>query len=346
MRILLVGSAEVFSIENHYLQHLRKLGEEVITYPAQSYFYEYYYRNVRHKLLFKAGLSGILRRINFSLMEKIGEYKPQVIWVFKGMELFPATLRSIREEGIRLANYNPDNPFIFSGSGSGNKNIRESIGLYDLHFTYNLQIREKLEKEYGVRTAWLPFGYELDTGTFRRYGDEKEIMRACFLGNPDEQRAQFLRQIAETGIRIDCYGNDWSRFIRHSNVDLFPAVYGDDFWRTLRSYRVQLNLMRMHNEDSHNMRTFEIPAIGGIMLAPSTTEHRLFFAEGSEAFFFSDVRDAAGKAKHILSLDDREAGQIRANARLRSVESGYSYEDRAAMVVNELQLLMNKKAHA
>lgn len=345
MRILLVGSEEVFSIENHYLQHLRGLGEEVSTYPAQSYFYEYYYRSVRHKLLFKAGLSGILRRINVSLLERIEEYQPQVIWVFKGMELFPATLRSIREKGIRLANYNPDNPFIFSGSGSGNRNIRESIGLYDLHFTYNLKIRQRLEKGYGVRTAWLPFGYELDAGTFYRYKDAKEIMRACFLGNPDEQRAQFIRQIADAGIRIDCYGHDWPRFIRHANVETFPAVYQDDFWRTLRSYRVQLNLMRIHNEDSHNMRTFEVPAIGGIMLAPSTTEHSLFFSEDREAFFFSDAQDAAGKAKHILGLDERAAGQIRVNARLRCVESGYSYENRAAAVVNELQILMDKKHH-
>ena len=43
--------------------------------------------------------------------------------------------------------------------------------------------------------------------------------------------------------------------------------------------------MRIHNPDSHNMRSFEVPGVGGIMVAPDTKEHRIFFEVGKEIFY-------------------------------------------------------------
>ena len=58
-------------------------------------------------------------------------------------------------------------------------------------------------------------------------------------------------------------------------------VESSDFWKVLRKYRVQLNLMRPHNLDSHNMRSIEVPAVGGIGLFPDTPDHERFFEKGN-----------------------------------------------------------------
>jgi spore maturation protein CgeB len=268
---------------------------------------------------------------------EVGSFNPDVIWIFKGMEIKPAALNWAKSKGIKLVSYNPDNPFIFTGKGSGNRNVIDSIGLYDFHFSYNLEIQKSLEGRYGAATAYLPFGFEIEGDLYEECVRQAEIQKVCFLGNPDIKRAAFIDDLAALGVKIDVFGNKWGAFVSHDNISVFEPVHGDDLWRTLRRYRVQLNLMRIHNEDSHNMRSFEVPGIGGIMLAPDTTEHRMFFEDKKEVFLFDSLLNCSEIIEHILGLSEYEALQIRENARLRSVSSGYSYKDRAAFVIDTLR---------
>jgi len=339
MKILISGSDKVYAIENFYKKYLDEFGADVKLFTAQNFFYDYYNRSIINKLKYRAGVSTILRDINDRFKKSIDEFEPDIIWIFKGMEILPASLQWAKAPGSKLVNYNPDNPFIFSGKGSGNRNITKSIPLYDLHFTYNLEVKQKLQSEYKAVTAFLPFGFDLNQKLFEDCERQEELIRLCFAGNPDEQRASFIKQLADAGIIIDVYGHYWNRFINHANVNICTPVYGDEFWKVLRRYRVQLNLMRIHNKHSHNMRTFEVPGVGGIMLAPDTVEHKLFFRDGKEAFLFSDIQGCINLAKEILSFAKTQADEIRANARARSISSGYTYRDRAREALVEMNKL-------
>lgn len=336
---MIVGSDKVYAIENLYARYLSGNGAELCQFPAQSLFYDYYQRNLFNKILFKAGLSSVLKMVNRRFREQVVSFRPDIIWIFKGMEIFPSSLAWARQQHIRLVNYNPDNPFLFTGKGSGNSYVTEALPLYDLHLTYNLQIQQELEAKYPIPTAWLPFGFDLSQQLFETGARQEEVIKTCFLGNPDEQRAAFINGLAAQGLAIDVYGNDWKTFARHPAITVFPAVYADEFWKTLRRYRVQLNLMRIHNEDSHNMRSFEIPGVGGIMLAPSTTEHRLFFRDREEAFLFTDLKDCAAQANLLLGMDSTQAGVIRQKARQRSLTDGYSYDSRSRFVFDQFTRL-------
>lgn len=345
MRILIVGADSQYAIERPYLHYLSQdehVGK-VELFAAQNQFLAYYRKSLFHKVIYRAGLSGILQKINSLLKAKIESFKPDVVFVFKGMEIFPSTLKWIREQGIKVANYNPDNPFIFSGSGSGNKNVTQSISLYDLHLTYNARVKEKIDREYKIPTLILPFGFDVDNALYEAATGENEILKICFLGNADEFRAAFIDGLGKSGLKADVYGQYWDRFPGNPNVCYHGAVYGDDFWKTLRKYRVQLNIMRPHNPDSHNMRSFEIAGIGGIQLAPRTPEHEIYFEEGKEIFLYADQADCIEKAKYILSLSKEAAGEIRIAARKRSLEMGYSYRNRASQVVQSFKSLLGRQ---
>jgi len=90
------------------------------------------------------------------------------------------------------------------------------------------------------------------------------------------------------------------------------------------------------------MRTFEIPGIGGIMVAQDTPEHRKYFENGKEAFFFNSVDDGSRIIRDVLAMDKEKAAQLRDNARNRSVTSGYSYRDRAKTVLTALEGLIKR----
>lgn len=336
-KILIVGSDQVWSIEKIYLKYLSEIGLETELFAAQNFFFKYYNPGLINKIFFRLGISSIYKKINALLLEKAKQYKPDIIWIFKGMEIFPETIDQLKLSGIKVANYNPDNPFIFSGRGSGNENVKNSTGKYNLHFAYDRTVQKKIADEYSIKTAYLPFGFELSESLYEDCVAQKEIIKVCFLGNPDNERAFFLKSLLDAGIQIDLYGNDWNKFINHQNASVFPPVYGDEFWKILRRYRVQINLMRIHNINSHNMRSFEIPAVGGIMIAADTPEHRMFFENEKEIFLFKNLNECKERINYVLNLSAEDANKIRNHARLRSISSGYSYKDRAKTVYETFQ---------
>lgn len=337
MRILIVGSDSKYAIEKAYTFYLSQYPAVsfIELFAVQSIFLKYYQKSLFNKVIYRAGLSTILFKINQELRRKVSERRPDVVFVFKGMEIFPDTLKWIKEQGIKLVNYNPDNPFIFSGRGSGNANIRPSLPFFNFHYTYNSSVKKRIENDYGVPAMLLPFGFEISDQAFQVAVAEEEVLRTCFLGNPDKQRASFLSELAENGVDIDVYGHGWKKFIDHERIAVYDAVFDTDFWKTLRKYRVQLNLMRPHNPDSHNMRSFEIPGIGGIQLAPDTPDHRTYFSSEEEIFLYADSHSCHEQIKKLMSLSVDEAGGIRQASRSRSLLSGYSYRDRASRVFND-----------
>ena len=341
MNLLLIGSDQVWSLEKIYYKYLKERPTDIRLFPAQNIFYGHYNQSIANKIFYRLGLSGIIKEINRQLINEVKEKKPAIIWVFKGMELLPSTLQWFKEQHIFLVNYNPDNPFIFTGYGSGNKNVKESIPLYDLHLTYNLEVRAKLES-MGCKTGYLPFGFDLDDGLYQACAEEKEIVKLCFIGNADKERVGFIKALLKKGTPIDIYGHDWGNYINDPLASVFPAVYGDDYWKTLRRYRVQLNLMRIHNLQSHNMRSFEVPGVGGIMLAPNTIEHRMFFEDHQEAFFFNEVKDCVDRINELLGFSFSDAQSIRDAARKKSIERKYDYKSRTMDAINMIEGIKNK----
>ena len=65
--------------------------------------------------------------------------------------------------------------------------------------------------------------------------------------------------------------------------------------------KVNLCLVRRANRDGHVMRSFEIAATGGCMLAQDTDEHReIFGPEGEAVVYFRDAKEAAERARALL----------------------------------------------
>lgn len=340
MKLFLVGSDNEYAIENFYVKYLKEAGVEVLHFPAQSIFYQYYQRSLANKLLFRAGLSSILNKINLEFKEQVQDFDPDIIWIFKGMEIFPDSLKWARLKGIKLVNYNGDSPFIFSGRGSGNKNVTGSIGLYDLFLTYNSIDREAMESKFKVTSEMLPFGFDVSDTLYNQCMQLEEVKKVCFVGNPDSMRSNFIKQLANKGVVIDVYGSGWNRFINHPNVSIFEPVKHDQFWKTLRKYRVQLNLMRPHNPTTHNMRTFECGGIGAIQLAPDTPDHRGYFKNEEEIYLFAGVPDCLKLIEYLLRMGKEEADRLRENARRRSIKDGYSYQCRSVQALFHLNKML------
>ena len=59
--------------------------------------------------------------------------------------------------------------------------------------------------------------------------------------------------------------------------------------------------MRLQDKNSHNMKSFEIPALGGLMLTNFSREQMLFFEQNKECFMYKNKKDFINKIKFIFS---------------------------------------------
>lgn len=330
-KIIIVGSDHPAALELIYMDILRKQGIQVQIFPAQTLFLQFYNRSLFHKIIYRLGLSLILNRIQARLKQFIIAEKPTVVFVFKGMEIKPKTLTWIKSQGILLYNYNPDHPFIFSGRGSGNQYVTKSVSLFDFYFSYASDVVLELKKR-GVKSNVIPFGFDSDGFEYKVLKKADEIVKVCFLGNADKFRALFINELATLGLDIDVFGENWNEYKMNTGVTISSAKYGLDFWLTLQKYAVQLNLLRPHNYTTHNMRSFDIPGAGGIMLAPHTDDHARFFQDQSEVFLFQDVDDAFRICQQVLGITFEERQQLRKTARIKALKE-HTYIHRIGAII-------------
>ena len=165
MKILIVGQFKIWALENHYTRYLNEYAD-VDTFPAEDIFDDYYQPSLLNKIKVKLGNKAIYQKISKGLLSKIKNSEPDIVWIFKGMRIWPKTILTIKNMGIKVVNYNPDHPFEFHSKGSGNENVRNAVEHYDLHFTYSRNIQERIISEYQLRTEFLPFGYEMAENVF------------------------------------------------------------------------------------------------------------------------------------------------------------------------------------
>lgn len=340
MKLLMIGASESWSLETFYLKYLRGVEGLEVDILSTSVFAKQYYRKYVDRLLIRLwpNKNPYYSRFNAYLLETIQQNKPEAILVFKGMEIYPETLQTLKAWGIFLANYNPDHPFIIYLRGSGNKNVTQSVPCYDLHFCYTKTVVEKIVTELQIPAVFLPFGYELSEEAYQQIEKEEEVNRICFIGNPDPIRVGVIKFLLQNKLEVDIYGHHWNQFFDSDvkGLRVFDAVYGNVFWNTARRYRVQLNIFRPHNVGSHNMRTFEIPAAGGIMLAPDSPEHQCFFEANREVFLYRDQVELLAQAQVLLALSKEKAEVIRSAARQRSLNDYNDYQSRAMIVAESI----------
>ena len=336
MKVLILGANKPHNIEYNYSKYLN-LNSSIVCeiYPSYDFFADLLTKSILNKVVNRLNVNWLLDNINRNILIYVNQFQPDIVWVFKGMEILPETITEIKKNRVKVINYNPDHPFFFSGIGSGNKNVTKSFSLFDYHITYNISLKEKIEQDFGIPTFLLPFGYELKKEVFEYVSSIEEINRVCFIGNPDSTRIRFISNLLENNIHLTVFGHGWdSKLKGFSNCEIFDAVYHEKMWENMYRYRIQLNIFREHNEGSHNMRTFEIPAIGGIQLAPDTTEHRVYFEPEKEIFLYQDIPNCIIQIKKILALSSAQSASIRLASRERSINSNYSYEERAKSVAS------------
>ncbi|WP_160167076.1 CgeB family protein [Rhodopirellula baltica] len=163
--------------------------------------------------------------------------------------------------------------------------MTDSISCFDLFCTYNSHLVDRLYEADARNVACVPFAWDPDIHPTQPYGAfERDLL---FIGNGDTHRAQWLRHIlscpAAKHWKVSIYGK-WAKAMCRSFSDrvIHRHVFGLEMAKLIASSRITLNILRVQNEGSHNMRTFETPGCGGL-LASQFSNEQSHFLNGEDA---------------------------------------------------------------
>jgi len=266
-----------------------------------------------------------LSLVQRKVIKEIVKSKIKLVFVIKGMYLLPSTLQFLRDKGVRVFCFNPDDPFSII-AGSSNLNIKDCIPLYDAYFIWSRKLQKKLKEEAVANTYYLPFAADVNITKppDDRDGLDKQI-DVSFIGNGDKERKSFLQELGSAiesdGFASAIFGTGWGHL---AGFDLNGQVYNQEFLNSIYKSKINLNILREQNKGSHNMRTFDIPACGGFMLHEYSEEVADFFEEGKEFVSFKTVEECADKIRFFIhNTSEREKIALAGYNRL--IKSSYNY---------------------
>ncbi len=337
--ILILGAFNLGALEHNFVRGFQHLGHQVHCLDIQTPVLENR-KTLLDKIYFKILPTHFYIQINKTALELTQKLRPDVILIFKGMELFVETIEELQSYTKLLCNYNPDHPLEIYSEGAGNTNILNSLKFYDIHFSYAQNITKKLQLHTNKLCYTVPFGY--DENLVNQYS--KHINRQlnqnffAFIGAYDNERAKKLSLLQNPHLNI--YGNsEWKNRNPFNNYlqkhFQQKALYHQEYAQISANSLGVLNFLRHQNlvEHSHNMRTFEVPAFGGLLIADRTEEQQEFFEENKEAIFFNNIDELKEK---LLFLHQNTANipKMKQAALKRSINSGYSYLDRSKKLLD------------
>ena len=225
------------------------------------------------------------------------ENRPDVLIALGTASLTRASVQKLASAGIVCMTFCSDDPF--------NKTQRAdwhlaALPAYGVVFTPRRANITDLRALGCADVRYLPFGY--DEALFGPPAEENgQDLDVLFVGGADRDRVEFMREFLRSGLKTGLVGGYWDRS-PETKAHALGFKTPRELCALSAGAKVNLCLVRRANRDGHVMRSFEIAAVGGCMLAEDTGEHReIFGPEGEAVLYFRDAGEASSKAAVLLS---------------------------------------------
>lgn len=339
MRIFYTGSIHTSWLSTCLLRMnvLKELGHEVIEFDHLPYNY-------------RGGkfLSRVYRRLkwgppifdyNRDMLKLATETQPDVVWVDKGIWLFPETIQKMKALGAKIVHYTPDPALCFHKS----RFFLRSVPHYDLVVTTK-RYEIDLFHEMGVKELMVqyPMFYPEVHVPPDPSPDElaEQQCDAVFIGTFTPDRYVYINPLIEAGLDVRIYGNQWERCkdpILRKGIAGGPHS-GRDYNLRLACGRLALGLLSPLVPDTSTTRSVEIPAVGGFFFAQRTDEHKEMFEEDKEAVFFDSVGEMMEKATYYLNHPEERLRIAQAGLQ-RTRTSPYDGKSQISQVVEAIKSL-------
>lgn len=278
--------------------------------------------------------------VNKKIIDRINACTYDIVWIDKGIIVFPETLREIKKLSpqTKIVSYSPDNMALRHNQS---QQYVECIPLYDYIITNKSYIIEDMKRLGAKHVTFVNNSFSED---FHRPYELSEEERdelggdVGFIGAWEEERCKSILYLVDHGVKVKVFGDArWNKYANYSpNLTIMGRLLkNEDYCKSLQAFRISLCFLRKMNFDTQTTRSVEIPACGGLMMAERTDEHLSLFEENKEAVYFSSNKELLEKCLYYLENEEIRS-KIAVAGRERAVAFGYSNESMVRNIINSI----------
>ena len=330
------------ALGNSYIFSFQELGYdlEVVTLPDRINLFDKLAYRLFGEAIFQIRKTD-KHLINFLRNSRLDKQGLKFIFIIKGSYLSIRSIEKLKKtfSETPIICFNPDDPWNVASCGA---NVLGAVKSYDLYLIWSYTLLNKLKQE-GINSAYLTFGYD------PRFVDVTQESIAftgltdvdiLFIGNADKRRLKFAKEFSNELNKYNnppnfyIIGNGWSSLEKIINV--LPAVNNLEYFYLVGQAKINLNILREQNEDSLNMRTFEIPASGSFCLHETSKEYDTLFTD-IRSWTFRTPSEAAIKSIELLT--DNENLVVLSNYQKAEIVKHHSYLNRAKEIIKYIDSL-------
>jgi glycosyltransferase involved in cell wall biosynthesis len=309
---------------------------------------EFYFISLRSKNTLTKVVERLIRKrqmdeFNKAIIDQIALFRPDVLFIYKGAFVYPATLRNAKAAGCYLALFYPDVSLLAHGS-----NIPESIPIYDIIFTTKTFGIRDLHDQFNFNNAhFIPHGFDPDIHRKLEIGQEEHEEFDCdvsFIGTYSPKKEATLNYLKENfpNIKLKIWGDQWNRSTSRAiagDIKNKP-VLGDLYATAIQCSTINLGILSEQVNgasagDLITSRTFHIPACGGFMLHERNEESILYYQENKEVVYFSNEEEMVQKIHYYLGREQER--QMISEAGYERAISEHSLVNRAFLIMQKLK---------
>jgi spore maturation protein CgeB len=316
------------------VEALRRLGCQVFDIDIQTYFPSWngFALRAARRLLWRQ----IAEDVNKRMLDDARRFRPDIFLAFLGADVHPATLRAMRDLGIRLYNYYPDTSAFTHG-----KVLPKSLPEYDCVFYTKFFWYGDVTRVLPLRAGhFVPLGYDPMFHRSVKLDDRDILDFGCdvsFIAVYTRYKENILSGLAELrpDLSLRIWGPGWER-CKSANLRRWiqgTAVIGDQFVRAVSASKISLAIMTgprvgASSGDLTTARSFNLPACGAFMLHERNHEILELYREDEEIACFDSPGELADKIDYFLA-HPAERERIAKAGYARAVPA-FSYDNRMA----------------
>lgn len=323
-KVLIYGENWVGTISQLINRELTSLGYLVTHFDFTDILPGVKNRSILQRIKRNAFFWVYTDKIQKDLCSLVSSQRPDVIIIVKGLNLNKEVLVKLKKCGSIIINWNPDDFFNVKNS---NKPLVESIPYYDLIVSSRPHLFDKYKK-YGANDLLFLDWYYVPDLHFDR-GLPKTIP-ASFVGSWSASREEFIGRLNNS---FKIWGGGWERssvsFRRKHDVQN-KILSQIEMSTVFNSSQFNLNLLTHENSDLSNLRFFEVPASGGLLLTERNRWANSNLVDRRECIMFSSAEEVNSvlSGKQCFELE-----KIARAGHRRIVSTNNTFSDRVASLL-------------
>ena len=225
------------------------------------------------------------KKIQNLLLKKINAYNPSHVIICKGLNLNVQTLRKINKKGIFLTNWNPDD---FLNMKNSNKELVKSIPEYDLIISSRPHLFAEYKSLGAKDLLFIDWYFVPDLHKKRNLPIIHDV---TFVGSWSEKREEFICKIP---FKVTVWGGGWEKSknnFKKNNKIMNKILSQKEMSSVFEQSRFNINLLTDENRDLSNLRFFEVPASGGLLVTERNKIAERYLEDGKDCIMFSSIED-------------------------------------------------------